>query len=96
MPAVARQGDGCTGHGNFPPRNSLAGGGNVLINGKPALTQGDGFESHCNPRPTCHNGALAGGSGSVLVNGKPLGRVGDAVDCGSVVAAGSPSVFAGG
>nr|AKN37320.1 hypothetical protein [Vibrio sp. 1F_97] len=51
---------------------------------------------HCDPSPSCHAGSLSGGSSSVFVNGKPLGRVGDAVDCGSVVAAGSSNVFAGG
>lgn len=96
MPAVTRQGDGCTGHGAFPPRNSVSGSGNVMINGKPAHRQGDGWEIHCNPKPVCHGGSLAAGSGTVIVNGKQLGRVGDPVDCGSAVAAGSPDVFAGG
>lgn len=97
MPAVTRQGDGCTGHGPFPPRNSVAGSGDVFINGAPAHREGDGWAMHCDngSPPSCHVGSLAGGSGSVYVNGKPLGRVGDPVDCGSAVAAGSPDVFAG-
>lgn len=96
MPAVTRQGDGCTGHGSYPPRNSVSGSGNVMINGIPAHRQGDGWETHCNDVPVCHGGSLAAGSGTVIVNGKQLGRVGDPVDCGSAVAAGSPNVFAGG
>lgn len=96
MPAVTRLGDGCTGHGGFPPRNSTSGSGNVMINGIPAHRVGDSWETHCDPTPVCHAGALAAGSGSVSVNGQPLGRIGDAVDCGSAVAAGSPDVFAGG
>lgn len=96
MPAVTRQGDACTGHGAFPPRNSTSGSGNVMVNGIPAHRQGDGWATHCNDVPVCHGGALASGSGTVNVNGKPLGRIGDPVDCGSAVAAGSPDVFAGG
>ncbi|MBD9483906.1 PAAR domain-containing protein [Pseudomonas sp. PDM14] len=95
MPAVTRQGDACTGHGGFPPRASSSGSPNVLINGIPAHRQGDAWPSHCDPN-SCHASTLAQGSGTVRVNGKPLGRVGDAVACGSTVAAGSPNVFAGG
>lgn len=95
MPAVTRQGDRCTGHGSFPPRNSTEGSGDVYVNGKAAHRQGDGWATHCNAQPTCHDGALASGSGTVFVNGKPLGRIGDPVDCGSNVASGSGDVFAG-
>ena len=95
MPAVTRQGDGCTGHGVFPGRSSVAGSGNVFVNNKAAHRVGDGWGSHCDPK-SCHGGSLAAGSGSVFVNGKPLGRVGDPVDCGSAVAGGSGNVFAGG
>ena len=95
MPAVTRKGDGCTGHGAFPPRNSVAGSPDVFINGQSAHREGDSWEVHCNPKPVCHGGSLASGSDTVFVNGKPLGRVGDPVDCGSAVAAGSPDVFAG-
>lgn len=96
MPAVSRQGDGCTGHGNFPPRASTGGSSNVYVNGIPAHRQGDSWAVHCNPSPSCHAGSLASGSSTVYVNGRQLGRIGDPVDCGSAVAAGSPDVFAGG
>lgn len=96
MPAVTRQGDGCTGHGAYPPRKSVSGSPDVMINGAPAHREGDAWESHCNPDGVCHDSTLAAGSGSVMVNGKPLGRVGDPIDCGSAVAAGSPDVLAGG
>ncbi|HFQ4930019.1 PaaR repeat-containing protein [Vibrio vulnificus] len=95
MPAASRQGDGCTGHGAFPPRTSTSGSGNVFINGKPALRVGDSWAVHCNPSPSCHAGAQATGSSKVFVNGQALARIGDSVDCGSAVAAGSPNVFAG-
>jgi len=99
MPAVTRKGDLCTGHECFPPRLSIAGSGNVFVNGKPVHRQGDAWEPHTCTDPNTphgtHIGLLAGGSGSVNVNGKPIGRVGDPVDCGSKVATGSGNVNAG-
>lgn len=95
MPAVSRQGDTCTGHGAFPPRQSTSGSSNVFINGKPALRVGDAWATHCDPSPSCHAGTQASGSATVFVNGRPLARIGDSVDCGSAVAAGSANVFAG-
>lgn len=95
MPAVARQGDSCTGHDCFPPRAAAGGSSDVFINGRPALRQGDPWPSHsCGS--SCHPGTLAAGSGSVFCNGRALGRLGDPLDCGSAVSAGSPNVFAGG
>lgn len=95
MAAITRIGDSCTGHGDFPPRNSTSGSTSVFINGIGAHRHGDGWASHCNTDPVCHGGALSGGSSSVFVNGQRIGRVGDAVNCGSSVATGSPNVFAG-
>lgn len=96
MSAVARKGDMCTGHGDFPPRPSATGSANVIIEGAAAHCVGDGWESHCNSKPSCHGGSLSAGSGSVMVNGKALGRVGDPISCGSAVAGGALTVFAGG
>ncbi|WP_294948248.1 PAAR domain-containing protein [Sulfurivirga sp.] len=95
MPAVARLGDSCTGHGCYPPRENTGASSDVFINGRGAHRAGDGWASHC-CGPPCHGGSLAAGSSSVFVNGRALGRVGDPVDCGSAVATGSPDVFAGG
>lgn len=96
MPAAARLGDSCTGHGSWPPRSNTSGSGDVFINNKPAHRQGDAWAVHCNDTPVCHAGTLASGSGTVFINGKQAGRVGDPVDCGSAVASGSPNVFIGG
>lgn len=93
MLAVTRQGDGCTGHGSYPPRNSVEGSNNVFVNGKPVHRVGDAWAPHCTPKPKCHGGSLAAGSNKVFANGKAIGRLGDPVDCGSVVAAGSSNVF---
>lgn len=96
MPAATRKGDGCTGHGAWPPRNSTSGSANVFINGIAAHRKGDSWAVHCNNEPSCHASALAVGSATVYVNGQQLGRIGDSIDCGSAVAAGSSNVFAGG
>ena len=100
MPAVTRQGDICTGHECFPPRNSIQGSSNVFVNGKPAHRQSDSWASHTCTHPKVphgtHGGSLASGSSNVYVNGKQLGRIGDPVSCGSTVASGSNNVFAGG
>ncbi|MDC8443758.1 PAAR domain-containing protein [Halomonas aquamarina] len=95
MPAVARLGDNCTGHGAFPPRSSIGGSGDVYANGIAVHRQGDGWAVHCNPTPVCHGSVLAAGSSTVHANGKQLGRIGDPVACGSSVASGSGSVYAG-
>lgn len=95
MPAVSRQDDQCSGHGCFPPRRSTAGSPNVFCTGKPVLRKGDPFEAHSCGDHT-HTATVSAGSGTVFVNGLALARIGDALDCGSVVAAGSPNVFAGG
>jgi uncharacterized Zn-binding protein involved in type VI secretion len=96
MPGVARLGDACTGHADFPPRSNSGASPNVFVNNKGAHRQGDSWSAHCNPIPVCHGSTLAGGSSTVFVNGRPLGRIGDAVGCGGSVANGSQNVFAGG
>lgn len=94
MSAVAFKGCMGTGHGCFPPRNSIEGSDDVGVNGIPVHRQGDKWAFH-----TCgdntHDGSLSGGSDTVFVNGKPIGRIGDSVSCGSVAAEGSEDTFAG-
>jgi uncharacterized Zn-binding protein involved in type VI secretion len=60
----------------------------VLINGRPAATQGSGALNnppHLAPppatfsRPPANQGLVLAGSPAVLVNGKPLARLGDQV-----------------
>lgn len=94
MPAVTRLGDICTGHGCFPPRESIEGSPNVFCNSIPVHRQFDEWAEHC--CSGCHDGELADGSETVFVNSKECGRITDPVSCGSYVATGSPNVFAGG
>lgn len=97
MPAVTRLGDMCSGHGCWPPRPSTGGSPDVYADGVPVHRQGDGWAAHtCPSIPETHASALAAGSATVHANGKQLGRVGDPVACGSTVATGSGTVFAGG
>lgn len=92
--AVARLGDLCSGHGDFPPRPSISASPNVFVNGRALLRLGDAYAIHCNAS-TCHGGAVASGSATVYCNGQPVARVGDAVSCGSMIAQGSPDVRCG-
>ncbi|MCX4027988.1 PAAR domain-containing protein [Endozoicomonas sp. SM1973] len=96
MPAATRLGDICTGHGCFPPRPSITGSTNVLINGRPAIKAGDMYMPHGCPNCPPHPGSLAAGSSSVMINGSAAGRVGDRISCGGSVAMGSSDVFIGG
>lgn len=97
MPAVARLGDQCTGHGCWPPRPSTGASPNVFVNGIAVHRQGDAWAPHtCPSIPETHASVLAAGSSTVYVNGKQIGRIGDPVACGSSVASGSGNVFAGG
>lgn len=99
MPAAARLGDSCAGHGCFPATPIVAGSGDVFINGKPAARQGDTVLLHACPCPKMphgiHGRSISAGSSTVSINGKPASRVGDAIGCGGSVAAGSGDVFIG-
>lgn len=90
-PAACRLTDICTGHGSCPPRPNIQGSPNVFTNNLANHRQTDAWSSHCG-----HPGRLAKGSSTVFINNLQAGRVGDPVDCGSMVAQGSPNVFIGG
>lgn len=92
---VTRLGDMCTGHADWPPRQSVSASETVFVNGVGVHCVGDQWAVHCNSQPQCHAGALEEGSSTVYVGGKAVGRIGDPVDCGSFVATGSPNVFCG-
>lgn len=94
MAAVSRLGDQCSGHGCFPPRAGANASNNVFANGIATHRLGDGWQAHC--CDICHPGTVAGGSSTVFINGKPAARIGDSIDCGSLIAQGSNNVFIGG
>ena len=95
MPAAARLGDYCTGHGCFPPRTGVNASNNVFVNGIQAHRLTDGWNVHC-CRNSCHPGGIVEGSGSIFINGLAAARIGDSVACGSLIAMGSPTVNFGG
>lgn len=95
MPAATRLGDLCSGHGCWPPRPSITASDNVLVNSLGAVRLNDAYAVHC-CHAKCHPGVLIAGSSSVFINGRKAGRIGDAIDCGSVVAQGSMNVQIGG
>jgi len=94
MPAAARLGDYCTGHGCFPPRTGLEASNDIFINGIAAHRFGDAWDVHC-CRNSCHAGQVAQGSTRVFINGLAAARIGDSVACGSLIAMGSPTVNIG-
>lgn len=92
--AVTRKGDLSIGH-CFEPRGNTSGSGSVFVNGKPVHLKGGSWPTH-----TCgknsHPSTTTGGSGTVFVEGIAVARIGDALNCGDMIAEGSSNVFAGG
>ena len=93
MPQVTRLGDLCTGHACWPARPSIEGSPNVFTNNKETVRVGDLYIVHC-CAGDCHVGHLLHGSPNVYANNKQVGRITDPIDCGSLVAQGSPNVVA--
>jgi len=96
MPAVARLGDACTGHGCYPPRQNVEGSSNVFVNGIACHAEGDAWIPHGCGVCTPHGGSAGTTGKKVYVNGDEISTVGTPVDCGSTIAEGSSNVFAGG
>lgn len=92
--AIARLGDMSSGHGPFPPRPNIQASPNVFANMIPVHRESDQWAVHCGPK-SCHPGVLAKGSSTVFANGLGVGRIADKINCGDVIASGSPNVFAG-
>lgn len=97
MPAATRIGDIDVTHCSTPAR--AQGSYNVYVNGIPWSRQGDSNTPHLIPGDDpcyVHTAAISSGSSTVKVNGKGAGRIGDGIGGCTMVAAGSPNVFAGG
>ena len=70
------------------------------MEGKPIHIVGDDFSLHTDGE-SAHTGFIASGSFTVFVAGQPVARIGDGVGgigaaCGSIISAGSPTVYCGG
>ena len=99
MPGVSTQGDICSGHACYPPRQVIAWSSNVFVNSKGCHRQFDGLGPHCDlcdEHHPCHISMSIQGSSQVYVNSRQLMRVGDPVACGSSIATGSSNVYCGG
>lgn len=97
MAGVAVDGAYCSGHACWPPRQNVSGScsTDVFAEGSGVIRLGDAWNIHvCDD--DVHAGIVNAGSGSVFVNGKPVARIGDAIDCGSIIARGCATVHAGG
>jgi len=94
MPAASFIGCFCTGHGCWPPRLGVTFSTNVKINGLGAHRQNDGWMVHC-CKSSCHPGLVDSGAANVYINGRPAARIGDSINCGSLIAMGSPNVNIG-
>ena len=70
---------------------------NVFVNGQPWSCEKDINTSHLLLPPPCdvHTAPITTGSTTVFVNGDGAGRIGDAINGCTSVAAGSSNVFAG-
>ena len=92
MPGIVRKGD-MANHAGYSPQYPTSWSANVFINGLPVVTKGCSYSVHSNGDDT-HSGH-ATGCGSVFCNGQPVQKVGDMVDCGSMMLEGSPDVSIG-
>jgi len=96
MPGVTLLSDLCTGHDCFPPRVNDTSSLNVFVEGRGIHRQSDHWATHSCPDQGSHDSVLAVGSTTVFINGLGCGRIGDMIECGSMVLTGSSTVFAGG
>ena len=95
MPAATRIGDADVSHCSGMVR--AEGSPNVFVNNIPWSRQGDHNTVHLFTEALCtpHTAPITTGSPTVIVNGRGGGRIGDAITSCTLVAEGSPNVFAG-
>ena len=95
MPAATRIGDADVPHCSGMVR--AEGSPDVFVNDILWSRQGDVNTGHLYPPAPCpiHAAPIQIGSPTVFVNNRGAGRVGDAITGCTIVAEGSPNVFAG-
>ncbi len=96
MPPQARKPDVCSGHGCYPSRPPATWSKDVKVNGLNAIRQTDAYAAHGCAVCVPHGGMVAKGSTTVYINDRQAARLGDPIDCGSVIQVGSPNVIVGG
>lgn len=83
--------DTSTGHNGYFPVVPAQASGNVFVNGKGSVRQGDAYKPHWKKDSPPHTGKAVSSS-SVRVNGKSAQRAGDANSCGDTASNGSSNV----
>lgn len=94
MPAATRLGDADIPHCAEMFRAEAS--PNVFVNKIRWSRQTDRNTPHDGPLCEVHRAPITKGSSSVFVNGLGAGRIGDEITACTLVAEGSPDVFAGG
>lgn len=100
MPACAKDGNNCSGHGEYPPRPNTSSSPTVFVNGRGILRESDTWANHCDNHSHCHTSFLVQGdeSGTVFANSHGVARIGDPISgngCLSTIVVGSGNVFVG-
>lgn len=101
MPAIALEENVSTGHGCFPPTQSIGPYANASVkaNGKRIQIRGKTMYAPHTCNKTTHSGGqrmVLGDSGStIFISGEPVAMVGDLIACGDRIGKGSPNVFGG-
>lgn len=94
MPPVSRLTDIALGHSSFPSTPAIEGCKTIIVNNLPAHTVGHAVQPHGSPSPSpVHNRTTASGSSNTIFENKPLAFIGSAVDCGGMLAQGSPDTI---
>lgn len=94
MAGITTLSDACSGHDCFSSRVNDTASTNVFVGSRGIHRQGDHWTTHTCDDDT-HDSVLASGSSTVFVNGLGCGRIGDVIECGSIVITGSSTVFVG-
>lgn len=90
-PVIRLGSDLTTGHDGYFPVVATGASGNVFVNGKGVVRDGDPYQPHWKKKKPPHIGHAIGGA-TVFVNGKPAQRAGDGNDCGDTASNGSQNV----
>lgn len=84
MKGITLLGMVCSGHDGFPPRPSVSAEGQLRVQGRAVVMNGDRYDIHCNN--VCHDGVGIATTTQLRANGRNMLLTGDPISCGSTVA----------
>lgn len=93
MPGAARLGDFCTGHDGWFSRPNISASNDVFVNDIGSHRVTDMWPVHTRMGKQPHESLTLVGSPDVYVNDLPKARIGDLLDCGSLILDGSSDVL---